>query len=754
VSGGEPPHSLRSGESLATVRVAVDLPGAQGERLYDYLPPERGSIAVGEAVVVPFGGRRAVGIVTSEVGLFPPPPAVVLKRIEARLGDGALIGPLGMRLAERIAEHWLAPLALTVRALLPPGLLDKVEVAVRANALPSEAERRVGISESWRAVDRLIGARGAGRTALLALIRTGEREGRLERSWHLGAVAGRVIEEPYATLSNAGVLQGQQTRIGLRQRELLAQLERAAEGEEPFVRVAELPGGLPAARRLEQLGMLQLSSRRKQRRHADRRDVIAVDTSVIHWSTTQVALLEAPLTSGVTLLDGPPGSGKSRVAAELAARTLAAGHSVLWLVPEATQVAVAADALRAITGVEAELVHAVASQGERLDAHARLAVAGPHLVVGTRVALGALSREVGLVVVDEEHESGYKSERSPRLHARDAALMLAKEASAPAILISATPAIETLARAERSGWRHLTLQRRSTPIRVEVVDMRRELEEGWKSMISRPLLAALEELNWEEGDQALLIMNRRGLASALLCRDCGAGLEVEVKRLLPTIGVARLDADTATAIGAGDRILDAFREGRTQILVGTALAAKALDLPRLALVGIVSADAGLLLPDERAAERVVSLIVQASGRLGRGGREGAAWVQSYRPEDPAILAAVEVARGGDVSAWRRREIALRESAGGAPFLRTAKLTISGVTAKGTHARATLVGEQLRARLADQPGARLLGPIPAWVPKRAGRWRENLILRSPDPLPLVRGLAGRDVSVDLDPETLL
>jgi len=643
--------------------------------------------------------------VTSEVGLFPPPPAVVLKRIEARLGDGALIGPLGMRLAERIAEHWLAPLALTVRALLPPGLLDKVEVAVRANALPSEAERRVGISESWRAVDRLIGARGAGRTALLALIRTGEREGRLERSWHLGAVAGRVIEEPYATLSNAGVLQGQQTRIGLRQRELLAQLERAAEGAEPFVRVAELPGGLPAARRLEQLGMLQLSSRRKQRRHADRRDVIAVDTSVIHWSTTQVALLEAPLAS----------------------------------------------------------------------------------------------------VVDEEHESGYKSERSPRLHARDAALMLAKEASAPAILISATPAIETLARAERSGWRHLTLQRRSTPIRVEVVDMRRELEEGWKSMISRPLLAALEELNWEEGDQALLIMNRRGLASALLCRDCGAAqscpscerplvlhsagsllrchgcglvaepltrcpscnsariraigggterLEVEVKRLLPTIGVARLDADTATAIGAGDRILDAFREGRTQILVGTALAAKALDLPRLALVGIVSADAGLLLPDERAAERVVSLIVQASGRLGRGGREGAAWVQSYRPEDPAILAAVEVARGGDVSAWRRREIALRESAGGAPFLRTAKLTISGVTAKGTHARATLVGEQLRARLADQPGARLLGPIPAWVPKRAGRWRENLILRSPDPLPLVRGLAGRDVSVDLDPETLL
>jgi primosomal protein N' (replication factor Y) len=545
--------------------------------------------------------------------------------------------------------------------------------------------------------------------------------------------------------------------------------------------------------------------RRHQRRHADRRDNVISDLSVSEWSPTQRALLSEPRLDGVTLIDGAPGSGKSRLAAEIASRTLSAGRSVLWLVPEATQVALAADVLRSITGVEPELVHSGASQGERLDAHARLQGVGPHLVVGTRVALGALSREVGLIVVDEEHEAAYKSDRTPRLHARDAGIMLGAFAAAPILLISATPSIETIARAKQQEWRHVTLEHRSAAIRVEVVDMRRELEDGWNSMISRPLLAALEALKWGDGEQALLIMNRRGLASALLCRDCGAAqscpscerplvlhsagsllrchgcglvaepltrcpscngariraigggterLEGEVKRLLPSLRIGRLDADTTASIGAGDRILDAFRKGETQLLIGTALAAKALDLPRLALVGIASADAGLLLPDERAAERVVSLIVQASGRLGRGGSGGTAWVQSYRPEDPAIAAAVELARGGDVSAWRRREVLLRERAGGAPFLRTAKITVSGATATATHTRAVAVAEKLRGQLPAGSGARLLGPIPAWVPKRAGRWRENLILRAVDPLPFVRALGGRDISIDLDPETLL
>lgn len=805
MSGGIQPQAERSSELVTTVRVAVDIPGPQGERLYDYLPPEDRGVGIGDAVIVPFGGRRAIGIVTSSLGEIPPQPGVTLKRVEAKLGDEPVMGPLGMQFAEAVAARWLAPLALVIRTLLPPGLLDKVEVAIRAVTTPNVAEERAAITPAWTALDRLIGARGAGRSDLLTLIRKGEREGRLERIWRLSSVHGRLIEEPYVSRIAATDLAKTGPRLGIRQQELINSLERAAADGDGSVRAADLPGGLGVARRLAHLGLVSIESRRIQRRHADRRDAVLSDTVVTEWTPTQTTLLRERHLRGVTLLDGPPGSGKSRVAAEIAARTLASGHSVLWLVPETTQVAVAADALRSITGVEPELVHSGASRGERLDAHARLGVDGPHLVVGTRVALAALSREVGLVVVDEEHESAYKSDRAPRLQARDAAVLLGELADAPVILISATPTLETLVRVEQQGWRHVTLERRSAAVRVEVVDMRRELEDGWKSMISRPLLAGLEGLQWSEGEQALLIMNRRGLASALLCRDCGAAqacptcerplvlhsagsllrchgcglvaeplvrcpscggariraigggterVEGEVKRLLPALRVGRLDADTTASIGAGDRILDSFRKGDTQILIGTSLAAKALDLPRLALVGVVSADAGLLIPDERAAERVVSLIVQASGRLGRGRSSATAWVQSYRPEDPAIAAAVELARGGDVSAWRKREFLLRERAGGAPFLRTAKITISGSTSKAAHTRAAAVADRLRRELGEDSVARLLGPIPAWVPKRAGRWRENVILRSVDPLPLVRSLGGPDVSIDLDPETLL
>jgi primosomal protein N' (replication factor Y) len=805
VSGGDVPRAALSSNPPNTIRVAVDLPGPQGERLYDYLPPEHGELEIGDAVVVPFGGRRAIGLVTSRVGELPPPSGVTLKRAEAKLNGDPLIGALGMRLAEAVSIHWLAPLALTIRSLLPPGLLDKVEVAIRSVGSPTEDEVRVGVSQSWTSLERLVGARGSGRSALLALIRNGERSGRLERSWRLSAVQGRNIEEAYASRTSAADLPDARTRLGLRQRELLTVLDRAEASGDGQVRAADLPGGLPAARRLAALGLVQIAMRQRQRRHADRRDNVMSDLAVSDWSPTQRALLDEPRLDDVTLIDGAPGSGKSRLAAEIASRTLSAGRSVLWLVPEATQVALAADVLRSVTGVEPELVHSGASQGERLDAHARLRGVGPHLVVGTRVALGALSREIGLIVVDEEHEAAYKSDRTPRLHARDAAIMLGEFAAAPVLLISATPSIETFGRVRLQGWRHLTLEHRSAAIRVEVVDMRRELEDGWKGMISRPLLAALEALKWGDGEQALLIMNRRGLASALLCRDCGAAqscpscerplvlhsagsllrchgcglvaepltrcpscnsarvraigggterLQAEANRLLPSLRIGRLDADTIATIGAGDRILDAFRKGETQLLIGTALAAKALDLPRLALVGIVSADVGLLLPDERAAERVVSLIVQASGRLGRGRSGGTAWVQSYRPEDPAIAAAVELARGGDVTAWRRRELLLRERAGGAPYLRTAKITVSGATATATHTRAVAVAEKLRGQLPEGSGAHLLGPIPAWVPKRGGRWRENVILRAADPLPLVRGLTGRDVGIDLDPETLL
>jgi primosomal protein N' (replication factor Y) len=676
----------------------------------------------------------------------------------------------------------------------------------------SEASARIGLGAEWVAVERLTGARGKTRAATLKSLRQLEVAGEAERRWSLVRRGAQSLDTTFASLiTDAAPAVLEAMRLGSRQVAAVEQLTAAARSGDPWVAASTLPGGLPTARRLADAGAVQLEVRRIQRRHADRRSA-ALDAARAKINLTEVqseitnAACERSAAGETILIDGPPGSGKSRAAAEAAVRMIAAGRSVLWLVPEAAQVAIAADML-ATAGGAPELIHSGLSAGERLDAHDRLLEPGPHLVVGTRVALGALRDEVGLVVIDEEHEGAYKSDRTPRLHARDAARELARLAGAATLLLSATPAIESLARAEIEGWRRFTLTRRTPAPLVEVIDLRQELADGWRGMMSRALLERLTALDWAGGQQALLIINRRGLASALLCRDCGAAqscpscerplvlhsagsllrchgcgiaaepltrcpscggariralgggterLEAEVRATLPDVIVDRLDADAASAIGSGDRILDAFRSGRTQILVGTALAAKALDLPALALVGIVSADTGLLLPDERAAERAVALVVQAVGRLGRGAHAGVAVIQSYRPEDPAITAAVEIARGGSVDAWRAREIGLRKAAGGAPFLRTVKVSAAAATAAGARRSIEGLATTLRAAAvaAGDEQARILGPIPAWVPRRAGRWRENLILRAVDLEPYLPLIRGRDLTVDVDPETLL
>lgn len=809
MTGGAEPHAL---PSISVVRVAVDVPGAAGERLYDYLAVEGAQVAVGDGVIVPFGGRRAIGIVVALNPSDLPPAGIRLKPIEGRLGADPLVTPLLMAFAESVAARWAAPIATTVRSLLPAGMLDAVVLEARRVGEGSEVSARIGLGEEWVAVERLTGARGKTRAATLRSLRQLELGGEAERRWSLVRRGAQSLDTTFASLNTeTGPKILGSMRLGSRQVAAIEQLTAAAGSSDPWVVASALPGGLPTVRRLADAGVVLLEVRRIQRRHSDRRGVaVDADETVISLSAVQREIADAacaPSVAGETILvDGPPGSGKSRAAAEAAVRTIAAGQSVLWLVPEAAHVSIAADMLAAAGGVP-EPIHSGLSAGERLDAHDRLLEPGPHLVVGTRVALGALRDEIGLVVVDEEHEAAYKSDRTPRLHARDAARELARLAGAPTLLLSATPAIESLARAEIEGWRRFTLTRRTPAPLVEVIDLRQELADGWRGMMSRTLLERLKSLDWAGGSQALLIINRRGLASALLCRDCGAAqscpscerplvlhsagsllrchgcgiaaepltrcpscggariralgggterLEAEVRTALPDLAVERLDADAASAIGSGDRILDAFRSGRTQILVGTALAAKALNLPALALVGIVSADTGLLLPDERAAERAVALVVQAVGRLGRGEDAGVAVIQSYRPEDPAITAAVEIARGGGVDLWRAREIALRKAAGGAPFLRTVKISAAAATAAGARRSIEGLAATLRETAATRGDdhARILGPIPAWVPRRAGRWRENLVLRAVSLEPYIPLIRGRDLTIDVDPETLL
>jgi primosomal protein N' (replication factor Y) len=337
---------------------------------------------------------------------------------------------------------------------------------------------------------------------------------------------------------------------------------------------------------------------------------------------------------------------------------------------------------------------------------------------------------------------------------------------------------------------------------IELIDLRAELASGNRGLLSAPLVAAIVGLERARGDRAILVINRRGSASVVLCRDCGhvqacpecgrplvfhqAGMtlrchhcgtaapsatrcpncgsprirflgggtervEREVRERVPGLRVGRLDRDVVEHRGAAERVLDAFRDGRLDVLVGTSLVAKGLDVPEVTVVGVVSADVALNLPDERATERTYQLLTQAVGRAGRGERPGRAFIQSYQPDHPAIQAVVR----RDAAAFYDAELERRRLFGSPPFGRLAKLTVGLPEPEAAEAEAHAMADRLRARaLERRSDTAVVGPAPAYVARRSGRWRWNLLLRGADPAALLDGGLDAPWSVDVDPDSTL
>jgi primosomal protein N' (replication factor Y) len=409
-----------------------------------------------------------------------------------------------------------------------------------------------------------------------------------------------------------------------------------------------------------------------------------------------------------------------------------------------------------------------------------------------------------VVIVDEEHDPAYKSDRTPRLQARDAAIELARLAGAAVVLGSATPAVDSLGRALEGDYDRVVLPTRQAGAepRVDVVDLREELAEGNRGLLSRALDDALTALDTAAGEQAILVLNRRGTASVVLCRDCGhvqacpdcerplvyhqAGttlrchhcgratplatrcpscgsprirylgggterVEREVRAAHPELRVARLDRDVAERRGAAARVIDAFAAGETDVLVGTSLVAKGLDVPTVTLVGVVSSDVALNLPDERAAERTYQLLRQAVGRAGRGEGPGRAILQTYQPDHPAIRAVAT----GDAETFYAAELDLRRRFGSPPFGRLVKLTVALPDRDAAEREGTAMATRLRERAVSAGSdVTVAGPAPAYIARRNDRWRFNLVLRGSDPVTVLGGDSGPPWSVDVDPESLL
>lgn len=497
------------------------------------------------------------------------------------------------------------------------------------------------------------------------------------------------------------------------------------------------------------------------------------------------------------LLHGVTGSGKTEIYLDAIDKILAQGKQAIALVPEISLTPQTIRRFGARFGERIGVIHSRLTDGERFDTWRRIRDGKIDVVIGARSALFAPLPRLGLIVIDEEHDASYKNDvefqNQPAYHAREIALELARAHNVVVILGSATPDVETFARAQRGEIKLLTLPQRviahekqNAPIRyqelprVEIVDLRTELKQGNRSVFSRALRDAMNE-TLARDEQTILFLNRRGSASAYVCRDCGQAvkcprcanpytlhtfgtetakelvchhcgkranlprkcpncgstrirglglgtekLELDVRAEFPNARPLRWDFDVTQGKDAHELILEKFLRGEANVLIGTQMIAKGLDLPSVTLVGVVNADTGLYLSDFRASERTFQLLTQVAGRAGRSARGGKAIVQTYAPEHYAIQFAAQ----HDYVGFFQHESAFRRAAGYPPFRPLIRLLYSSENAKQAREASEQFGVQLQDRIRREGllDVQVIGPAPAFFQKLRGRYRYHILLK--------------------------
>ncbi|HSD66058.1 MAG TPA: primosomal protein N', partial [Vicinamibacteria bacterium] len=654
--------------------------------------PERGV-----RVLVPFGSRRTIGVA---VGAGTEAPDRALKEVAHVLDEAPLVEPALLDLAAWMADHYLAPPGECYRLVLPPAGVRTSRAVVRL-VKPGEGADDPVLRQLEGGPLRLsaLGKR-LGRDAQGSVLRL-RRAGLVEVEQAIDAPGFREVR--VAVLAEPPV-----APRGRAQAEVLDRL-RAAGGR---ARVADLVRGRPSLRgavaRLAGTGGLRLEDEREVRAPGG---LPTRDAEALVPTPDQEAAL-APLVAAVEggafrpfLLHGVTGSGKTEVYFRAVEAALARGRGAIVLVPEIGLTPMLLRAARSRFGQTVSVLHSELSAGERHDQWWRIREGDARVVVGARSAVFAPVPDLGLVVVDEEHDGSYKQDESPRYHGRDVAVMRARLEGCPAVLGSATPSVESHANALRGKYERLRLPRRIGPQglpRVEIVDRREMLRAGGDPILGPELRDALAA-RLARREQSLVLLNRRGYATSLLCRECGqeamcphcsvaltlhrggrsalchycgheakaptacpscrgaylrlTGFGTErvveaIQAALPSARIDRLDRDRARRRGVLAQTLAAFEKGEIDVLVGTQMIAKGHDFPRVTLVGVVDADVGLGIPDFRSAERTFQLLTQVAGRAGRGGTRGQVILQTHMPDHYALGHACEQ----DYDAFFEREM--------------------------------------------------------------------------------------------------
>ncbi len=798
-----------------------------------YLVPDSMSVQPGQRVQVPLATRKATGIVLRSGSTLPP--GIQARPILRVLDDEPVLSPELLDLGLWIADYYVAPLGEVFRAMLPLRSGTRRARTVRLSAKGqqrlqeiNEAKEESAAPESdllsylaTRGSASVQGLRQKFSEALLQaldkkwlVVEEVERE-RTQRQVYAVRVAGPVPEKPLRLSPVAKrILEvlGAEGTVG-DHRELL-QTARA---------------DLAALKRLSASGLIEMELTTAERRSALQAQ--EAPASGDEWAQADASLVLTSAQSTVlddlskqlesrqfqtVLLHGVTGSGKTEVYLRLIARCLELGRTALALVPEIALTPSVQAQFLARFGQKVALLHSALSENERHEEWWRVRRGEAQVVLGTRSAIFAPLANLGLVIVDEEHDTSYKQEERPRYHGRDVAVVRARLAGALAVLGSATPSLESYWNAREGKYRLALLPERVEGRKladVEIVDMRQEFRETHTSVpVSRRLHQEIEA-QISNQKQTMILLNRRGYSWFLLCRSCGQTqrcvncsisltyhrrehrlichycgysapvparcpncdsehlhyvgegtekVEKKFAELFPGARVARLDRDVARRQGQFQRILDDFRRGKIDLLVGTQMIAKGHDFPGVTLVGVVSADIGLGLPDFRSAERTFQLLTQAAGRAGRGESPGRVLVQTFFPDHYAIRLAADQ----KYEVFFEKEMRFRRMMHYPPVTALANVIAQGSKLEQAARVAKHVGDFLIPLESSTEGLKISGPTPAPLAKLEGRFRIQFLMKCTSRARLSnilqrladytdqQGIPQRSLMIDMDPANIM
>ncbi len=851
------------------VEVAVNVPQVSGVFHYHLLPELEGKVQPGHVVIVPFGKQTVQGVVLREISMSE---AEETKAIEALLDVEVSLPPHQLALAEYLHEETFSPLAACVGLMLPTGLSQQADTLY--TLLDSDGEDRQKLNDLETNLLTLLQRRGAlrGRQIDRALPRRNWRptaRALVKKGW---TATQPILPEPtvrpkYVRTAQLSVppefiradIQGlgQHTHTQERRQKILDILVDEPGPVDINWIYARFSGEqkqnariLADLKKLHEMGLVML---REEQAWRDPLAGLAYDPSFPPELTTDQKIVWGRVHEGIDrafrgeevapyLLHGVTGSGKTEIYHKAVAEVRKRGKQAIILVPEIALTPQTVRRFMARFHGQVGLIHSRLSAGERYDTWRRARAGNLTVIIGPRSALFAPLPDIGLIVVDESHDSSYyQTTQLPYYHARDTAVALAKLTKSVCILGSATPDITSYHYAQQGRWQLLELPARILAHKetikvyteqwgksshyvpagdkvemtelppVEIVDMREELKRGNRSIFSQSLQEAITRV-LDQQQQAILFLNRRGTATYIFCRDCGHALrcprcdsnltyhiyaherdkqtgkaalrchhcgyqrqmpktcpecsgehirhygmgtqrvEEELQKLFPEARTIRWDHETTRQKGAHELILSHFSHHRADILIGTQMLAKGLDLPLVTLVGVVLADVGLYLPDFRAGERVFQVLAQVAGRAGRSPLGGQVILQTFSPDHYVIQAAAL----HDYSNFVDKELAYREQLGYPPYTRLVRLEYRHHQQDKVEEEAHRMAGKLRTLIKreDRRATEMIGPAPCFYTRLDGQYRWQIILRGPDPASLLTDQKLGGWRIEVNPQALL